>query len=60
MVKTNGKETLTFEVPVSALKDGKLTLDFTFTDIPESEEEKEAGTRMQTVRATKLVIDAAE
>ncbi len=60
MVKTDGKKTLSFEVPVSALEDGKLTLDFTLTDIPESEEEKEAGTRTQTVRATKLVIDLAD
>lgn len=60
MVKTNGEKTISFDVPVSALKDGTLTVDFTFTDIPESEEDKDAGTRTQTVRATKLVITAAE
>lgn len=52
-------ETLTFSFPASALEDGKLTLDFTMTDIPESEEDKEAGTRTKTVRVTGLVIDSA-
>ena len=28
------------------------------TDIPESEEDKEAGTRTKTVRVTELVIDS--
>ena len=28
MVKSHGQETLTFDVPVSALEDGTLTLDF--------------------------------
>lgn len=60
MVKSHGQETLTFDVPVSALEDGTLTLDFTFTDVSESEEDKEAGTRTQTMPVTKLVITAAE
>lgn len=60
MVKSSNQETLVFKVPVKSLKRNKLTLDFTFTDIPESEEEKEPGTRMQTVRATKLIITAEE
>ncbi len=60
MKKTRGRKNISFTVPVSALEDGTLTVDFTFTDIPESEEDKEAGTRMQTVRATKLVITAED
>ena len=47
-------------VAVIALEDGTLTLDFTFTDVSESEEDKEAGTRTQTMPVTKLVITAAE
>lgn len=45
-----------FSVPVSALKDGKLTLDFTFSDIPESEEDVPAGQRVRTLKARTLKI----
>ena len=50
----------TFLVPVSALEDGTLTLDFTFTDIPEEEEDKDTGTRQETIKMKKMVITAAE
>lgn len=50
----------TFQIPVSALKDDTLTLDFTFTDIPEEEEEKDTGTRQETIKVKKLVITAEE
>lgn len=54
------KKEIAFQVPVTALKDNQLTIDFTYTDIPEREEEKDAGTRMQTIKATTLVISVAD
>ena len=54
----NGKVTFTF--PASALKDGKLTIDFTVPSLPESEEDKEPGHRTKTVRITGLVIDTVD
>ena len=60
MVKSRDHKTIDFDVPVSALEEDRLTVNFTFDDIPESEEEKDPGTRMQTVRATKLIITAEE
>ena len=53
-------ETITFNVPVTTLKDNQLTLDFTFADIPESEEEQAENSRTQTVRISKLVITAGD
>lgn len=60
MVKKDDENSFSFTVPVSALKDGMLTLDFTFPNIPKSEETKDAGTRLQTVRVTKMQINQAE
>lgn len=60
MVKKEDEESISFTVPVSALKDGTLTLNFTFTDVPKSEEDKAAGTRIQTARVTRMQITAAE
>ena len=49
-----------FTVPVSCLKDNTLTLDITFSAIPESEDDKPAGKRTLAVRVTTLVITAEE
>lgn len=49
-----------FTVPVSALKDGKLTLDFTFSGIDESEEDKPTGQRQRSIKARTLTVQAAD
>ena len=51
--------TFTFQVPVSALKQGELTLDFTFPHIGEEEEKKEEGTRKRSMRLSEMVITEA-
>ena len=48
----------TFRVPVSALEDGKLTLDFTFSGIPAGEEDKPAGTRLRSVKLKGITVRA--
>lgn len=60
MVTPYHSKEIVFDVPVSALEDGTLTIDFEFTDVPESEEEKDAGTRRQTLKLTTLTITAGE
>ena len=51
-------QTLTFQVPVSTLKDGKLTLDFTFPTVSKAEEKKEEGTRKRSLRVSEMMITA--
>ena len=48
-----------FTVPASELKDGKLTLDFTFSGIDESEEDKPTGHRQRSIKARTLTITQA-
>ena len=51
--------TAVFRVPVSALKKGTLTLDFTFSGIPEEEEKVAEGERLRSIKVDALTIDRA-
>ena len=56
LTKKDSQSVISFLVPVSGLKDGKLTLDFTFPGIPEQEEDKDAGTRMRSIKVSTLCV----
>ena len=58
--KSYDSHELQFTVPVSALKDDTLTLDITFSAIPKSEDNKDAGKRTRAIRVSDLVITAEE
>ena len=58
--KSYDSHELQFTVPVSALKDNTLTLDITFSAIPKSEDNKDAGKRTRAIRVSDLVITAEE
>lgn len=58
--KSYDSHELQFTVPVSALKDDTLTLDITFSAIPKSEDNKDAGKRTCAIRVSDLVITAEE
>jgi hypothetical protein len=52
--------TAVFRVPASALKKGTLTLDFTFSGIPEEEEKLAVGERQRSIKVDALTIDRAD